>query len=569
MSAADVVVGHVQARVATAAAGQRGGIQSTPSVELVVSASEHAPIRLVASVLDSVAAIAERVLLSAGLDHADAQAYRLFVFVPPGDRRQLTLLDPLRRVGDYDVLRRAARVNSTVPVALAHQTRFKIESETMAIARCVGHPALWFGDSPLARSLVDQAFDRPILRRQSSMPDLSASDVAPEQRNGSLGASSVSAAPPSRARDIAVTTTPATDDTRTVVRSHTCRSNLSIVFHVTDVGPSLLSEFVGGWLLTLSVSVRYGSVALAPEVHSPPLVAPFVGSAWNCCLAAAIHALPREAHIAVRVCATANSSGETRDVAWTTVPIFDAQCTMSTAATHAQLWPTGSTLADNGMLQHKTNPLADTVSLRLRCGFAARWAAPPPPSLAAAAPTPTAQVLAQLADILQQFAPSPTPQQRAFAWQWRHALQPTFASLVLLVRSVPIDGNLRRCEALGELHSLLKRFAAPTAPEHGVRLLAHDIVDTHVRQLGVRLLSAVDDTLLAELMPQLVQALKREVHAQSSLAHFVIRRATQSRAVGQRFFWLAKARRRSASCRARRLTPGDLPAQRLAGAVVV
>lgn len=83
---------------------------------------------------------------------------------------------------------------------------------------------------------------------------------------------------------------------------------------------------------------------------------------------------------------------------------------------------------------------------------------------------------------------------------------------------------------------------APIRDAHALSLLQHEIADSEVRKYAVRKLNKVSNRLLANFMPQLVQALKFEAHHSSSLGDMLIMRALKSpRIVGHALFWALNA----------------------------
>lgn len=90
------------------------------------------------------------------------------------------------------------------------------------------------------------------------------------------------------------------------------------------------------------------------------------------------------------------------------------------------------------------------------------------------------------------------------------------------------------------LKSLLNWANIPNA--HALSLLQHEISDSVVRKFAVDKLSKCSNRLLANYMPQLVQALKFEAHHYSELGQMLLTRSLKSpRIVGHAYFWALNA----------------------------
>jgi len=73
---------------------------------------------------------------------------------------------------------------------------------------------------------------------------------------------------------------------------------------------------------------------------------------------------------------------------------------------------------------------------------------------------------------------------------------------------------------------------------HALSLLQHEISDSEIRAYAVMKLSKISNRLLANFMPQLVQALKFEAHHHSKLGDMLLKRSLySSRIVGHAYFW--------------------------------
>jgi hypothetical protein len=77
---------------------------------------------------------------------------------------------------------------------------------------------------------------------------------------------------------------------------------------------------------------------------------------------------------------------------------------------------------------------------------------------------------------------------------------------------------------------------------HALSLLQHEISDSVVRKFAIDKLTNISNRLLANFMPQLVQALKFEAHHHSDLGDMLLSRALNSpRIVGHSYFWALNA----------------------------
>lgn len=73
-------------------------------------------------------------------------------------------------------------------------------------------------------------------------------------------------------------------------------------------------------------------------------------------------------------------------------------------------------------------------------------------------------------------------------------------------------------------------------------LLDAEFGDERIRLFAVTKLSELSDTFLSLYIPQLVQAMKYEVHHKSPLSEFLLERSLQNkRVVGHAFFWSIRA----------------------------
>jgi hypothetical protein len=79
-------------------------------------------------------------------------------------------------------------------------------------------------------------------------------------------------------------------------------------------------------------------------------------------------------------------------------------------------------------------------------------------------------------------------------------------------------------------------------PEDALALLDAEFGDERIRMFAVTKLSFLNDTYLSLYIPQLVQAVKYEIHHKSPLSEFLLERSLQNtRVVGHAFFWSLRA----------------------------
>lgn len=79
-------------------------------------------------------------------------------------------------------------------------------------------------------------------------------------------------------------------------------------------------------------------------------------------------------------------------------------------------------------------------------------------------------------------------------------------------------------------------------PNEALVLLDGTFSDIKVRLFAVQKLSLLNDSEIALIMPQLVQALKYELFHHSPLAEFLLEKAIKNlRVVGHAFYWALKA----------------------------
>ncbi|KAL7717795.1 Phosphatidylinositol 3-kinase catalytic subunit gamma [Entamoeba marina] len=92
-----------------------------------------------------------------------------------------------------------------------------------------------------------------------------------------------------------------------------------------------------------------------------------------------------------------------------------------------------------------------------------------------------------------------------------------------------------------ELHRLLTKWPL-LSPHEAIELLDFRYPDPEIRAYALRCIDTMDDDQLVMYLPQLVQALKFELHHHSALATFLLRRALRNRRrIGHNLFWFLRA----------------------------
>ena len=137
-------------------------------------------------------------------------------------------------------------------------------------------------------------------------------------------------------------------------------------------------------------------------------------------------------------------------------------------------------------------------------------------------------------------------------WQWRRALPARAHALPLVVRAAPFD-SCPVCAVRDELHALLRIW--PPLPQAllAIELLSAAIVDIDIRRWAVTQLERLSADELLSVLPALVHAVECELYHDSALARFLLRRAVDSKRVGQRLYWLVSVELQGAVAHATRL----------------
>ncbi|ELP94903.1 phosphatidylinositol-4,5-bisphosphate 3-kinase catalytic subunit delta isoform, putative [Entamoeba invadens IP1] len=123
-------------------------------------------------------------------------------------------------------------------------------------------------------------------------------------------------------------------------------------------------------------------------------------------------------------------------------------------------------------------------------------------------------------------------------WEQRYTiLKSKPQALARLLNSV----NYTQPSEVHEMHRLLARWPL-LQPEEAIELLDFRYPDPQIRAFALRCIDTMTDDQLVMYLPQLVQALKFELHHHSALASFLLRRSLKNRRrIGHNFFWFLKA----------------------------
>ncbi|EKE42120.1 hypothetical protein ENUP19_0207G0012 [Entamoeba nuttalli] len=131
-----------------------------------------------------------------------------------------------------------------------------------------------------------------------------------------------------------------------------------------------------------------------------------------------------------------------------------------------------------------------------------------------------------------------TEDEMKLIWKLRYTVKKTKPkNLSRVVAAV----DLTDVHAVAELHRLLSDWPL-LEPQTAIEMLDFKFPDQRVRDFALKCLDAMDDAELIMFLPQLIQALKFELHHNSELAMFLLRRALRNKnRIGHQFFWFLKA----------------------------
>ncbi|GAB1222713.1 hypothetical protein ENUP19_0121G0064 [Entamoeba nuttalli] len=123
-------------------------------------------------------------------------------------------------------------------------------------------------------------------------------------------------------------------------------------------------------------------------------------------------------------------------------------------------------------------------------------------------------------------------------WERRYSLLKTNPhALARLLNSV----NYCQPTEVHELHRLLSKWPL-LDPREAIELLDFRYPDPQIRGFALRCIDTMTDDQLVMYLPQLVQALKFELHHHSTLASFLLERSLKNRRrIGHNLFWFLKA----------------------------
>ncbi|XP_077582382.1 phosphatidylinositol 4-phosphate 3-kinase C2 domain-containing subunit beta isoform X2 [Stigmatopora nigra] len=288
-----------------------------------------------------------------------------------------------------------------------------------------------------------------------------------------------------------------------------------------------------------------------------------------------ISQLPRETQLTATLYASAlpaPAGGEDKAkqrrgpeaLGWVTVPFFDFRHVLTSGRKLLCLWPRGPGGSVNGVngvnggnggsggSGEPNFSQPDGVILQVdfpRRAQEVRFGTPPPADFC---PRYDFSRLdggsrAALRDVLLKKAPFwLTAEDKRALWEKKAFCQAESGALPLVLASAPCWQWAR----LPDIYALLRQWACPGHPG-ALGLLHASFPDQEVRRTAVRWLESVSEAELLDFLPQLVQALKAECYLDSSLARFLLRRATGDVSVAHYLFWLLKDNLQDSQFRAR------------------
>ena len=126
---------------------------------------------------------------------------------------------------------------------------------------------------------------------------------------------------------------------------------------------------------------------------------------------------------------------------------------------------------------------------------------------------------------------------RALVWRHRRDITHRPEAMPKFLKSVTWCRN----QQVREAHRLVAKWAKLKRPVEAIELLDERFGDAYVRRFAVEQLRNLNDNELLFVLPQLVQALKYEVHHLSNLALFLLERGLRNPTqIGLQLFWAFK-----------------------------
>lgn len=126
--------------------------------------------------------------------------------------------------------------------------------------------------------------------------------------------------------------------------------------------------------------------------------------------------------------------------------------------------------------------------------------------------------------------------ERRLVQDYRHFVQ----NIAMYIRAIDFTNQAEVIECYNFLET--SDQAKNCLPEDALALLDAEFGDEKIRLFAVTKLSQLNDTYLSLYIPQLVQAIKYEIHHKSPLSEFLLERSLENtRVVGHAFFWSIKA----------------------------
>ena len=144
----------------------------------------------------------------------------------------------------------------------------------------------------------------------------------------------------------------------------------------------------------------------------------------------------------------------------------------------------------------------------------------------------------QISELIRKFPLEKEQEEydRKLVQQYRHFM----LNISMFIRSI----NFTNQDEVAMCYNFLETSdqAKNCKPEDALALLDAEFGDERVRLFAISKLSMLNDTYLFLYVPQLVQALKYEIHHKSPLSEFLLERSLENpRLVGHAFFWALRA----------------------------
>lgn len=131
-----------------------------------------------------------------------------------------------------------------------------------------------------------------------------------------------------------------------------------------------------------------------------------------------------------------------------------------------------------------------------------------------------------------------TPEETSLLWEFRyHLLSSCPETIGKILMSVDWKSDLENIREAYRLLHLWPRVSTIVALE----LLDFKYVNPQVRSYAVDCLSYAESSDIIDFLPQLIQVMKFETHAESALSRFLMKRSGKDLELGHYFFWSLKS----------------------------